>query len=245
MKIITILGDSLALPRPEVRYTDTYPVRLSLLMGNEFMVVSRARRNNTVMEQCLLTGKGYAVEEVVYMYETRYFIIHLGIVDCAPRLFSLNEQRFFSALSELPYGIYANNIRRPIIKLKSSHRRFFTKRFPKVYVNKDAFAGGLSSLLNTIETKTLAKKVLIINIADTNSENKYRSFGFGENIRNYNEIIHAVSRSHSNQVKVIDIYTETAKNSHLLLPDGIHFSAKGHEVIADYIYRDISKGEVA
>lgn len=209
LKLITILGDPLALPRPEVSYTDGHPARLSLHLGNEFLVVNKARRNNTVVKQSSLAGEGYAWEEIIYMHESRYFIIHLGIVDCAPRIFSLDERRLLGILRRLPSGGYITNYIRDI---RSTHRRFFTKHFPKVYVDKKAFATGLSAILSMIQTKTSATRAFIINIADTSSVAKHRSFGFAENIRDYNEIIGSVSQGYPDKVSVIGIYAETAKD---------------------------------
>ena len=93
-----------------------------------------------------------------------------------------------------------------------THRRFFTKHFPKVYVDKKAFATGLSAILSMIQTKTSATRAFIINIADTSSVAKHRSFGFAENIRDYNEIIGSVSQGYPDKVSVIGIYAETAKD---------------------------------
>lgn len=224
--IVTILADSLAMPRPELPFTDLYPYKLSVKLGKGFLVVSKARRNNTLIEQTSETGEGYLIEDVVYMGESSYFIIHIGIVDCAPRIFS---QREHSILERL------NMLGKPIINFKSAHRRFFTKHFPKVYVKKDDFRTKLDLLISTIVNKTAAKKVFIINIADTNEENKYRSYGFEENLKEYDGIIASISKKYGDKVDVYDLYSITKAKPALVWEDGIHIKQAAHEMIAEYL----------
>jgi hypothetical protein len=232
--IVTILADSLAMPRPELSYSDLYPYKLSILLGGDFLVVNKARRNNTVVEQASETGPGYLVEEVSYMKESSYFVVHIGIVDCAPRIFSRREH---ATLERLPA------IGKPIINFKSAHRRFFTKHFPKVYVEKDDFRSHLDLLINTIANKTSAEKVFIINIADTNEENKSRSFGFSNNLKEYNSIIADVSKKYNDKVDVFDLYSKTKEIPALVWEDGIHIKKEAHQMIAEYLGKKILEME--
>lgn len=234
--IVTVLGDSLVVPRIELPYSETYPYMLSVKLGNRYLVVSKARRNNTVVEQTSEAGAGYLTEDVEYMKESCYFVIHIGICDCAPRIFS---QRQHLMLQKMPV------IGKPTINFKSKHRRFFTKHFPIVYVNKKEFGTRLDLLIETIFSKTSAKKVFIINIADTNEENKYRSFGFEGNLRDYNKIINDVSSKYGDKINIFDTYSLTMKTPALLWEDGIHIKKEAHELIAEYLYNKIKEDETA
>jgi len=86
MEIITILGDSLDMPRlnENILYKDTYAYKLDSLLGNDYLVINRSRRANTILEQ----ANRQNINDDILSSESEYFIIHLGIVDCAPRLFS-------------------------------------------------------------------------------------------------------------------------------------------------------------
>jgi lysophospholipase L1-like esterase len=232
--IVTILGDSLVVPRIELPYSETYPYTLSLMLGGEFLIVNKARRNNTIEEQTSEAGAGYLTEDVEYMKESCYFVIHIGICDCAPRIFSRRQNLM---LQKMPF------IGKPIINFKSKYRRFFTRNFPMVYVNKKDFENKLDLLIRTIFGKTFARKVFVINIADTTEENKYRSYGFEENLSDYNKIIADISSKFGDRVDVFDTYSLTKKSPDLLWEDGIHIKREAHDLIARYLYDKIKEDQ--
>jgi lysophospholipase L1-like esterase len=232
--IITILGDSLVVPRLELPYSATYPYKLSVMLGSEFLVVNKARRNNTVEEQTSEAGAGYLTEDVEYMKESCYFVIHIGICDCAPRVFSRRQNLM---LQKMPL------IGKPIINFKSKYRRFFTKNFPMVYVSKKDFGTKFDLLIRTIFAKTSAQKVFVVNIADTTNENKYRSYGFEKNLNEYNTIIKDVTSRFGDRVDVFDTYSLTIKRPELLWEDGIHIKEEAHDLIAQYLYDRIKEDQ--
>jgi lysophospholipase L1-like esterase len=232
--IVTVLGDSLVVPRIELPYSETYPYKLSMMLGSEFLIVNKARRNNTIEEQTSEAGAGYLTEDVEYMKESCYFVVHIGICDCAPRVFSRRQNLM---LQKMPL------IGKPIIDFKSKFRRFFTKNFPMVYVSKKDFEKKLDLLIRTIFAKTSARKVFVINIADTTKENKYRSYGFEKNLSNYNKIITDVSSKFSDRIDIFDTYSLTTKHPELLWEDGIHIKKEAHDVIAQYLYNKIKQDQ--
>ena len=231
MEIITILGDSLALPRQEVTYKDTYAYKLSLKLENRYVVLNRARRGNTTAKQSSENDAGFLIEDVDYYHQSRFVIIQLGIVDCAPRLFSERE-------SKLLGSIRPSFVREKIIGFKSKRRLFFTKHFPLVYVTRDQFLRNYEKLLKRILNRTDATRIFLINIADTTRHNKTRSYGFERNIVEYNKVIQELSAS-SEKVRLVDLHAATVRDPDLVLPDGIHIAPAAHNLIADFIHEEI------
>ena len=232
MKIITIIGDSLSMSRSEngITYKTSYAYLLQELLKTDYHIVNKAKRANTIKSQ---VKRQYLYDDILTT-DGRIFIVQLGIVDCSPRLFSNNQQRFLQFISHL-------FIIRLLIKFKSKYRFFFTKHFPKVYVSPQDFKMNYNYLLETIFCKTNAEKVFIINIADTNLKNKLRSYGFEKNIESYNKILSELNRKYFDRTQIIDLNKITKNNPDYLLEDGIHITANAHREIADKIYNSILK----
>jgi lysophospholipase L1-like esterase len=112
-----------------------------------------------------------------------------------------------------------------------------------VYVNHKIFENRLDLLIRTIFGKTSARKVFVINIADTTEENKYRSYGFEKNLGDYNKIITDVSSKFGDRVDVFDTYSLTTKHPELLWEDGIHIKREAHDLIAQYLYDKIKEDQ--
>ncbi len=231
--MLTILGDSLALPRPDITWKDLYCSKLQDLLGARCQIVNRARRNNTVVRQTNETEEGFLIEEVLYMSESDYFIVHLGIVDCAPRLFTESQR-------SLIHHLQPALVRNALIGFMSERRYTFTKLFPKVYVSRDVFLERFTFLLDTITHKTGAKKIFVINIAKTSYQNDRRSYNFNENIRGYNQLISECINKYAAKVELLDMYSLSEQDPELLYADGIHLSRQAHTMIAEYIYSQIS-----
>lgn len=233
-KIITIVGDSLSMVRPDcgMALKDLFPYKLQIKLGKDYYVIVRNRRANDTETQCM---QQHFNDDILYN-DSRYLVIHLGIVDCAPRLISRKEYLVFRLL-----GInYEDNF---YIRFKSKHRRFFTKHFPLQRVSKERFKSNFLKLIDLVETQTAIKKVFIINIADTNETNKLRSFNLGENIQEYNEILENIVKGSKGLSVLIDIYNESKKDKEILLEDGMHLSLKGHDFLANALNKYIIESE--
>ena len=85
--------------------------------------------------------------------------------------------------------------------------------------------------------------MFVINIADTTEENKYRSYGFEENLSDYNKIIADISSKFGDRVDVFDTCSLTKKSPDLLWEDGIHIKKEAHDLIARYLYDKIKEDQ--
>ena len=234
MEIITILGDSLDMPRlnESILYKDTYAYKLNNMLGSDYLVINRSRRANTILEQ----ANRQNINDDILSSESEYFIIHLGIVDCAPRLFSKKENKILSYIKP-------GRIARYIVKVKSHYRYFFTKNFPKVYVSLTHFKEKYNFIVDLIINKTPCKKIFIVNIAKTNKKNEKRSYNFNSNICDYNNIIYDIYEKYENYIELIDFYKMTEENPNLLLDEGIHITKKAHSILSNILYKKIINSE--
>jgi lysophospholipase L1-like esterase len=237
MENITIIGDSLSMVYAKygLSYKNTYPYLLQTLLDPcKYHVISRSRRRNHVLTQSLRDN----LDDDILYNDSQYIIIHLGIVDCAPRTFSLLEDRILYVLMQAPVLKWLANF---VTKFKSKHRRFFTKNFPQVYVTKPDFKEKYELILNEIKSKVHPKKVFLLNIADTNDENKRRSYNFEKNILEYNEVIADLARKNAGFCELIDVFGLTKSKKEFLLDDGIHLGKEAHEALAKILYEKIKE----
>ena len=202
------------MPRPDegVEYESTYPF---LLAQNGHEVICKSKRANDTKIQSL---KQNILDDVLFL-NPDVVIIHLGIVDCAPRLFTRRETRL---LNLVPISVS-----KIIINLFSKHRYKITKMRKISYVNAVNYRVNLSKIIKEIQSEN--RKIILIKILDTNSSNLQRSFGFQENIEKYNMIIDDIAIAFD-----LDILDPNLCNNGLL-PDGIHINKKMHDYIAKKI----------
>ena len=106
----------------------------------------------------------------------------MGIVDCAPRIFSMKEKIIFSK-------IRPRFIRNKLLKFLSAHRFFITKYFKKYYTKINDFNKYYRLIIKEIIKIPQLKKIIIINISSTNKNNNNKSYNFGYQINKYNHIL--------------------------------------------------------
>jgi lysophospholipase L1-like esterase len=239
LKTITIVSDSLGLPRTneeglsEISIYKTYHYLLQQKLFDRYYVNFRGDRGMTTR---FLANPAFLNDHVI-LNNSPHVIIQLGIVDCAPRIITLNQKRIIRLLEKYNIKII-NWLTRSYIQFKSSHRKIFTHYFPKVYVEENKFKKNLTSGTKRL-LESGVKKIIFINIADTCEENKKRSFGFQRNISNYNKILGSIVKRYDKNATLINLFELTSKDNSLMLRDGIHLSQKGNKIIADLLEKEI------
>lgn len=216
MKLV-VLGDSLPLPRPNegVLYEHTYPSILEERLYGSVRVINRSRRANTSRKVALPNNLCDDIRD----FNPDILVYHIGIVDCAPRLFSEFQQNI---LGKMPAFIAKR-----IIRFFSSRRYFFTKNFPKVYVKKKSF---YKNVKQTIEfAKQYTNKILIVGICHSNKTVLAKSYSFVENVNEYNNELIRVSAELA--VDYLDT-REFLNPENDLLADGIHYTLSANEKLA-------------
>lgn len=240
-KIITILGDSVSLNHSErgISYKDTYPYKLQYLLNpSKYHIRARNRGGNYVNNQALPEH----IDTDILSGNTEYVIIHLGIVDCAPRLFTRLQKGVIAAMERNPVTKLFSDA---AIKFKSKNRMFFTRYFPKTDVPPKMFREKYGLILQKIKESGKIKKVFMINIADTSEENKKKSYNFGKNILEYNQILKDLAGQYPGLCELIDFYSATAKRGAGLIieQEGIHLTKEGNDYLARLLYEKIQNQE--
>ncbi|MBP2201423.1 lysophospholipase L1-like esterase [Methanococcus voltae] len=228
MKIITILGDSISMVRPNegISLRELYSYKLQENLGSEYYVVNNAIRGSYAKVQL------NNMEDTVLCNNSEVVIIFFGIVDCFPRLFSRTEKLIMAGLSKFKLDC----INKAIIHIKSKNRYFFTKSQKKVYTRVYDFDKIYSDIILKIE-KTGCKQIILVNIPSTNEKTKKRNYGVDENIREYNLIIS--KQLENKKIDLVDLYTITENNPNIILEDGHHISKEGHKILSEILSEKI------
>jgi hypothetical protein len=236
LKIITILGDSLSMVGPDAGITlrDLYWYKLQEKLGSEYYVIARNRRANNTKVQC---DCEYLRDDILHN-DSCYIVMHLGIVDCAPRLMARKERILLRLL-------HINGQNNFYVRFKSRHRRFFTRLFQWQIVAKNKFQENLEGFIASVRGSQhpSIKGIIVINIADTGEENKSRSFNYEKNILEYNSVISNIVNVNRDICSLIDMYEESKIDRKILLEDGMHLSISGHNLLLDLLYDSIIKRE--
>jgi len=217
MKKIIILGDSLGLPRPELSFEKTYPYLLQEKVLNKYHMISKHKRANDTKWQV------NALYDDVELYKPDVVVIHLGVVDCAPRLFYRKEKILFH---------YINKVI-PIVEFMSKYRFFLTKKLPKVYVNTVNYKINMTKIIDYLEERDI--QIIVVGISKTSMENRKKSYGYNENILKYNNILEEILVD-KKEIKFVDMYQY---GEDVLLEDGHHLNEQGSLLLANELFKQI------
>ena len=132
MKVVLCNGDSLGMPRENVKFESTWYYKLSNeLLHSGFYFVNNFKRANTTN----FLNHGDALE----YYSPNIVIVQLGIVDCAPRVYKTNGI-LLKVVNKLP-----NRYQKLFWAISKKFRKRSLKRAD---VNINAFEDNLVDFLN-------------------------------------------------------------------------------------------------
>ena len=225
---ISILADSLALPREDVGGDDllevTYPFLLDQSLRARFggaapLIFERGMRRRTIE---------YVIDEWNEQVELRkpeVVIVHVGVVDCAPRVFLRREGAF---VANIRFSWFRNRI----LKFTHDHRRRIVQFRRKVYVPLPRF----ERLVQTVVQKareTGVQSLVFINIIRPPDFVEERSPGFQNNVIAYNRVLQEQTKHPF--VTLIDLngIVEDGGGCEKLTIDGIHLNERGHVLLAE------------
>jgi acyl-CoA thioesterase-1 len=224
---IAILADSLALPREDVGGEEllevTYPFLLDQSFREQFgsaapLIYERGTRRRTI--EYVLDDWNEQVE----LKKPDVVIVHVGVVDCAPRVF-LRREASLVANIRFPWA------RDRIFKFTHDHRRRIVQFRRKVYVPLPRF----ERLVQTVVEKARVsgvKSLAFINIIRPPDAVEERSPGFQNNVTAYNRVLEEQAKHHF--VTLIDLnrIVEEEGGTEKLTIDGIHLNERGHVLLA-------------
>jgi hypothetical protein len=208
-KSIQIIGDSLSLHRKDegILYKDTYPYILS--------------KKYEVIRTC---GYGKTTnDEIAIEPNCKYVIVHLGLVDCFPRLYSNKTKQ---VLCHFP-----NQLRKIITFIFSHYRFYFTRMFPRVTTEREDFYYNIQRILHYINMS--GAKPIIVDIVNVSDAVAKRNYGANENIERYNDYLSRACFIFD--CERVRLHHMTKHYPEMLHTDGQHLSKIGHRVLAGLI----------
>lgn len=233
--LLRVYGDSLAMPRADegVPYRATYA---------ELVAEGLERETGRRVDLYNRAHGGQPVTTLFSEYgmDTVYFgkaggdvlVLHLGIVDCAPRPI---PNWFKSLISALPY-----RVRLPIVNFLHDNRARLMNAGLRFRVTRpERFAKTVATWLE--KGARDFSRVYVVNIAPTTPEMEAHSPGLTAAIEEYNALLAAaVERSGAPNVRLVDVHSRVLAEddgieTYINRTDGHHITAEGHRMYADAI----------
>lgn len=223
MKKILIIGDSLAMPRDEVKYEETWPFLLSKEFPS-YHFIDKNRRASTTMR---LTTEGGGVKgirsgsDLLEYYQPNTVIIQVGITDCSPRYLS-KKSLFYKILNSTP-----KNAQKLIYKYV---KKFKNRKAKYSDVNIMDFTDNLNNYFNRcLQSQT---SVIILSILPVTNNFVRKSPDILSSIEKYNKVINQLSNEFSD---VIFLETLNQREVDEVAIDEFHINSVGHKWIFDKI----------
>lgn len=211
---IMIITDSISMPRPEVKYEETW-IYLFKNKYKEYDVIDRPARGSTSMRLIQEGGGGL---DLLELYMPDRVIIQMGLAESAPRLFKKNgfEQRFIN--SYLPAKIRDDYVK--YIKEKRGRNPEFTDVSPEQF---------RSNIFNFADRcKKLDVKLVIFKLLRPTDIFIKKSPFIKQNIDRSNSIIEEAAMNFDNITLIDPIKTDLDINS--LCFDELHVNSEGHKL---------------
>jgi acyl-CoA thioesterase I len=232
MKIV-VMADSLAMAREgetNVPFEATYPYLLDQSLRQRFqgqapLVIERGMRRRTIE---YVLDEWY---ELVDLRKPEVVVVHVGIVDCAPRVFLRRERQFVENLRPA-------FLRETILSNVHRHRRAIVNMRQKVYVPPDRFTSLVQQVIDRAKRSQL-RSLVLVNIITPPAEMDERSPGFIKNVGLYNEILRSHAKGDGVQLIDLDQLIKDAGGVEQLTVDGIHINEIGHAILAGEIEKHV------
>ena len=220
------MADSLAMAREgetNIPFEATYPYLLDQWLRQRFqaaapMVIERGMRRRTIE---YVLDEWY---ELVDLRQAEVVIVHVGIVDCAPRVFLRRERQFVENLRPV-------FLRESILNNVHRHRRAIVNVRKKVYVPADRFNRLVGQVIERAKQSKL-RSLVMVNIVTPPAEMDERSPGFIKNVGVYNEILKSYANGEGIHLIDLDRMIKEAGGVEQLTVDGIHINETGHIILA-------------
>ncbi len=226
---ITIIGNSVAL---RVRPPESYPNNKNYTYILQEYYKTKALIENKAIGASTITDWLQKNDEVVNCFPDIY-VLNLGVVDATVRetprwVNKLANKSIDNVFSWLIKGIYHG----PIAKMRPMLARI---RGKKSWVSHKNFEKRFRSLVGLLLKETNAQLIMMpINIANERVEKQLP--GSKRNHFGFNEVIKRIAEDYNQTfLELEDLESQTH------YPDGVHFNAKGHKIVADRLKTVIDK----
>ena len=220
-KRILCLTDSMAMPRENVAYEDTWYSKLvdahsNITFKKDFL---RARSTKNLLKDLKSDCKDFAPDTV---------ILQLGLTDCAPRI--INDRKLTWRI------IRASFVRMHLIDtFWKLVKRYFHRTPDTVYRSLPSFRKDIERSIKYLIEDQKIKNVLIVKIGLVGSVPDAKSPHWNTNIHKYNAVFDEVENKYPDVIQCIDPLSKP--DDSWFVSDGFHCNEKGHQVVFDEIER--------
>jgi lysophospholipase L1-like esterase len=229
MKKYLIVGDSLAMvrPRDNVLFLDLYATKLARERPESLVVNGGVRANSS---KGILSESYF--DEYVSALPPDHVVVHLGIVDCTPRIFHPLERLVLDLMGRTKIG---RRVSEKVISFRSQRRFSYTQKKSISLVPLSQFQANLRLFFASVRSANPAVQFTFVNIAYPGAKMIERNFGMLDQIRRYNDVLEAEARAMDS--KVVDLFSFSRLNPHVVLDDGYHINSEAHM----YLYSELRK----
>jgi lysophospholipase L1-like esterase len=218
--LVLLFTDSLGMPRdflpPRDRttYEQTYPAIVRGLLAD--------RADVEVVSSIGLDSQAavYWAKFQVYPRRPTVLVLHLGVVDCAPRVFKKDSP------SILVRPWFLRLTRGYTIRLIHELRPLICRLRKLVYVGEEEFERNLAELRDRVAALRTDSRILAVAISDKPKRLEWRSPGYRANVARYNRALQRVFGA-----GFVDVNSLLPLEDQLI-SDGIHLTPQAHELLA-------------
>lgn len=228
---IVVFSDSLARPRPDIpqqstEYTDTYGYKLIKAFPEHDVDIIYIDSLDTI-------DALYWNERMVAFRRPDLVFYHLGVNDCAPRIFKKNSR---SILLNSTFQKITLNLFMKVIK---GYRRYLVKTLcrNKVYVGINEFKKNLVKMRSDVRKYSDKCEFYFLSIASQPQWLDQKSPGFNLNTEEYNSVIQELYGD--NFIDVNSCFTSSAED--YLINDGIHLTKHSHSILFDVLKEKVER----
>jgi len=163
------------------------------------------------------------------IFKPHFVILQMGIVDCAPRLFSALTRKII--LARLP-----NWLRSVTIKIAKKTR---SRRAGRTDVPPERYKKNLDTYFKRCEISAV-EKVIIIKICYPDARMRKKNPGIVGSLKLYNQLIDEVAQKYAS-VHVVDPLDTRQSTEQIFDEDGYHPNGMGHERVYQAVSAVLSK----
>lgn len=234
MTNMLIVSDSLAMvsldANASVGWKDLYATRIQMEMPSNLLVLGAVRANHTGK-----IVKNDYINEYVSSLAPHVVVLHLGIVDAFPRLFTERERLILHYMDQVHFLKWFVN---KYTHYRSRRRYSLTRKKNISYVSPDDFKKNIALFFNICLSFNKQARFILINIAMPSLEAVERNYSLLERVLQYNCTLSEVAAEYNGHV--IDLFNITKANPSLFLDDGYHINSEAHAIIAGELVGAIS-----
>lgn len=217
---ILVLGASMAMPREELRYEETWVFKLQETLA-EYHFIDTSQRASTsqrLVRNGGWIGKGIGPNILEY-YNPNIIITQIGVTECAPRLLKQN------GITERLIKILSYRIQSIIYRFLKKHKI----RSPKnAIVSEENFKNNWENFIE--RSIKLNTKIIIIKISAPANTAVQKNPYLPNQIKKYNAIYDVLAKKYKN-ITTIDPFPETEIKKYFI--DEFHINNDGHDIIVE------------